>query len=140
MSIKQVILVRNDINMGPGKIASQVAHASMKVFFNKAVTKCFDKLKSDDCLNQLHMMTVVLNEDEASWVNGIFTKIVLEVNSETQLLDAYDAAVLAGLPCSLIQDNGLTVFGGVPTLTTVAIGPAKSEQIDLITKRFRLMK
>ena len=35
MGIKQIIVVRKDLNMRKGKIASQCAHASMKVFFDR---------------------------------------------------------------------------------------------------------
>ena len=34
--VKQVIIFRRDLNMRKGKIAAQVAHASMKVFFDRA--------------------------------------------------------------------------------------------------------
>ena len=39
----------------------------------------------------------------------------------------------AGLPTALITDGGRTEFHGVPTHTTVAIGPARADQIDQIT-------
>lgn len=32
--VKQVILIRKDLKMGKGKIASQASHACMSVFFN----------------------------------------------------------------------------------------------------------
>ena len=35
--IKQVILFRKDLKMRTGKVAAQVAHASMKVFFDRKV-------------------------------------------------------------------------------------------------------
>lgn len=135
---KQVILVRTDIGMKPGKIASQVAHASMKVFFDKSdrdahlnkfgICNVMDKLKID--------LTVAMSE----WVNGEFTKIVLEVNSEEELLKLHAQALADGLPCSLIQDNGHTVFNGVKTFTTAAIGPAYPAEIDPITKHLKLLK
>lgn len=136
-NIKQVILVRSDLNMGPGKIASQVAHASMKVFFDRSEVMVLSKLLGMPGSN---FLTVPLNDIEKEWVEGIFTKIVLEVKNEKKLLEAYEKANAAGLPCSLIQDNGLTVFDMVKTYTAVAIGPAASEDIDKITKKFRLMK
>lgn len=136
-NIKQVILVRSDLNMGPGKIASQVAHASMKVFFDKAEAIVLEKALG---MGGYNFLSIPISDDEKDWVEGIFTKIVLEVKNESKLLEAYEKAKAAGLPCSLIQDNGLTVFNGVKTHTTVAIGPARSEDIDKITKKFRLMK
>ena len=33
--IKQIIIMRTDLNMRKGKLATQVAHASMKVFFDR---------------------------------------------------------------------------------------------------------
>ena len=35
-TLKQVIVVRKDLNMRKGKIAAQAAHASMKVFMDNA--------------------------------------------------------------------------------------------------------
>tara|TARA_Y100000310_G_C20530244_1_gene738066 strand:- start:128 stop:259 length:132 start_codon:yes stop_codon:yes gene_type:complete len=34
----------------------------------------------------------------------------------------------------MITDAGNTEFGGIPTNTAVAVGPAKSDEIDKITK------
>lgn len=124
---KQVILVRTDLNMGVGKIASQVAHASMKVFFDR---KTMDE----------HRMEIPLTDDMLSWVEGEFTKVILAVDSEDQLLVNYVNAQGAGLPCALIQDNGHTVFNGVKTFTTVAIGPANPDQINQITGHLKLLK
>ena len=123
---KQVILVRTDLNMPAGKIASQVAHASMKVFFDQAV---IDRPFGDD----KPIMVTPMTEDMVTWKEGEFLKIVLAVNSEEQLLSLYAKAVHAGLPASLIQDNGHTVFKGVKTFTTVAIGPADPALIDELT-------
>lgn len=137
--IKQVILVRTDIGMGPGKIASQVAHASMKVFFDKSTVHDFDLSKIPN-VDVKHQMMCFLSTAERDWVLGEFTKIVLEVKNEKELILAFSKAKEMGLLCSLIEDNGHTVFNSVKTKTTVAIGPASSDDIDKITKRFRLMK
>jgi len=77
-NIKQVILVRSDLNMGPGKIASQVAHASMKVFFDKAEVLNLSKKLGGKGSNFLSMP---ISDDEKDWIEGIFTKIVLEVKN-----------------------------------------------------------
>jgi peptidyl-tRNA hydrolase, PTH2 family len=72
-------------------------------------------------------------------MTGMFKKIVVGANSLQELLDAYQAAKDAGLPCSLIEDNGLTEFGGVATVTACAIGPANDEEVDKITGKFTLL-
>ena len=123
--VKQVIVVRKDLNMRKGKIGAQSAHASMKVFFDIA------KVKNN-------VMEVPLNDEMLEWFNGIFTKIVVYVESEEELLSVYDEAKKAGLPCSLIKDNGLTEFNGVHTYTCVGIGPAEASKIDAITGHLRL--
>jgi PTH2 family peptidyl-tRNA hydrolase len=69
----------------------------------------------------------------------MFKKICVSVNSEQELLDLHKAAVEAKIINSLIQDSGLTEFGGVPTYTTVAIGPDFEEKIDAITKHLPLL-
>ncbi len=123
---KQVIVIRKDLKMRKGKMVAQGCHASMKVFFDLgSVTR-----------GVLH---INLNEAMEEWVNGIFTKICVSVNSEAELLEIYDEAKIEGLPCSLIQDVGITEFGGIPTFTAVAVGPAKNEDVDKITKGLSLL-
>ncbi len=123
---KQVIVIRKDLKMRKGKMVAQGCHASMKVFFDLgSVTR--------------GILHINLNEAMEEWVNGIFTKICVSVNSEAELLEIYDEAKIEGLPCSLIQDVGLTEFGGIPTFTAVAVGPAKNEDVDKITKGLPLL-
>ena len=118
--IKQVICYRRDLKMRKGKIASQVAHASMAVFFNRG--------KVDKSL-----LIVPLDEHMEEWVTGSFAKIILSVEDEPTLLRVYQEACDRGLPAALIRDAGNTEFHGVPTLTAVAIGPAPKDVLDKIT-------
>ena len=60
-------------------------------------------------------------------------KICVSVTSEEDLELICNAAQEAGLPAVLIVDAGLTEFGGVPTKTCCAIGPALPDKIDAIT-------
>ncbi len=121
-SVKQVIILRKDLNMRKGKMVAQGAHASMAVLLNRGYTH--EGSKSH---------TIPLDEAMIKWLTEKFTKICVSVDSEQQLLDIYELAHQAKLPCSLIRDSGLTEFGGVPTYTAVAIGPAYSDRIDEIT-------
>lgn len=137
--IKQVIVVRRDLRntkgekLRTGKIGAQIAHSAMKVFFDMMV-EC-DSDYEDGSVEYIIRMP----RDMASWKEGIFTKICVAVDSEEQLLDKYKQAQDAGLPCALIEDHGLTEFGGTFTKTCCAIGPAKASDIDKITGELSLL-
>ncbi len=124
-NIKQVILYRRDLKMRKGKIAAQVAHASMRVLLMRGK---FDPARPLE-------VSITMTPEMAVWVQHRFTKIVLSVESEADLLLAHEEALARGLPTSLITDAGRTEFHGQPTHTTVAIGPANAEDIDAITGR-----
>lgn len=109
--------MRTDLGMGVGKMISQGAHASMKVL-------------------HLHKN----DKRVVDWLNGQFTKIVVEVDSQEELLKVYNKALESGLIAERIDDNGRTVFDGVVTLTCVAIGPDTHENLKPVTGRLRLLK
>ena len=73
-----------------------------------------------------------------SWLNGIFTKICLSVDSEEELLKIYNS-IPTEIPSVLITDSGLTEFNGVPTNTCIGIGPWDSDEIDKITGHLKLL-
>lgn len=132
MSTKQVIVVRKDLNMRKGKLAAQVAHASMKVFFDRMIYLG----KTDRGLEGYGLS---ISEEMKEWVDGSFTKIVVYVNSEEELEELTTLASFHGLPWALIKDNGYTEFHGVPTVTALAIGPADSDELDALTGHLPLM-
>ncbi len=124
--VKQVIVMRKDLGMRKGKMIAQGAHGSMAVV-----------------LNNLHRLTNthhnMWDNPLKEWVNGSFTKIVVSVDSEEELLAIAKQAEDAGLLHALIRDAGKTEFDGVPTYTCVAIGPAKMEDVDKITGNLSLL-
>lgn len=130
MSTKQVIIIRKDLNMQKGKCVAQGSHASLKVFFDKMSIKELDNTSASFIIDTV---------EELDWIMDGFTKIVVGVNSEQELLDLYKKAKENNLLCSLVQDAGRTEFNGVPTYTAVAIGPANSEDIDKITGGLSLL-
>lgn len=137
MHVKQVIVFRKDLNMRKGKIAAQVAHASMKVFFDRKITFHGTPSGQENADGTLSMppqyLMVPLDPAMAAWVFGTFTKIVLSVESEADLLRVFEEAKARRLPTALVTDLGATEFHGVPTNTTVAIGPTDASEIDIIT-------
>lgn len=122
---KQVIVVRKDLNMRKGKIAAQVAHASMKFLV--------DGYEKGERLNTF------LTFQQQRWLQGAFAKVVVYVESEQELLDLIDAAQRAAIDVRSIVDVGRTEFHGVPTLTCAAFGPDESYRLDNITAHLKLL-
>lgn len=126
--IKQVIVVRKDLSLRKGKLAAQVAHASMKFLVDNNEAERGDEI------------TVKLSHDEANWLlSGSFTKIVVGCDSEDALRDLVFQAELADIEVHPIIDAGRTEFDGVPTLTCAAFGPCQAEEIDKITGNLKLL-
>lgn len=125
---KAVCVMRTDLRnsdghkVPKGKLIAQGGHA-----FVGLITKYLVGDKGYKCLS--------VSEDSAiwQWLNGKFTKIVLAVDSEKELLLIYTAAQQAGLNTCLIEDAGDTEFAGNPTITCVGIGPDWEDKIDEIT-------
>ncbi|MDT7864793.1 MAG: peptidyl-tRNA hydrolase Pth2 [Thermoproteota archaeon] len=115
--IKQVIVVRNDIKMGKGKIAAQVAHASVTAFVE--TLKVNKKLAED-------------------WLITGQKKVVLKVDSLEELLNLYKKAIEKGLIAVIIEDRGLTQIPA-GTITCLGIGPDEDNKIDEITSKLKLL-
>jgi PTH2 family peptidyl-tRNA hydrolase len=139
--IKQVIIMRKDLNMRKGKMIAQGSHSSMKIFFDRmrqSVSYPFSSM-GDDVTEVVTYELENVTPEMIEWIEGAFTKIVLGVNSLEELLAIKDKAEEAELPVALIEDNGWTEFGGIKTITCIAIGPDDSEKIDKITKDLKLL-
>jgi len=134
--VKQVIVVRKDLNMGKGKLAAQVAHASMAVILDRMANMYYvnDGVIVND--KSLH-----LRQDEPwyEWINGSFVKIVLYVEFEDAIHALANRCHFMKVPCAVITDAGKTEFHGEPTVTCIAIGPDYSEKIDTITGELSLL-
>lgn len=126
-AVKQVIVMRKDLNMRKGKMIAQGAHASMRVLLDAGRA-------TDAATYQISM-----SEPMAQWMTGRFAKVCVGVTSEAELDEIIAKARAAGLPCSLIVDAGKTEFHGVPTKTCGAIGPAYADDIDAITGHLTLL-
>jgi PTH2 family peptidyl-tRNA hydrolase len=115
--IKQVIIIRIDLDMGRGKLVAQGAHASLMSYFeaeraDKAVVK--------------------------KWLDAGEKKIVLKVSDEEALVKLFKAFQYKEVPCALVSDAGLTQLPP-GTKTALGIGPWISSEIDQFTKGFKLL-
>ena len=138
--VKQVIVIDKSKQMNVGKIVAQGCHASLG-----ALLTMFNK---KTCLDDRTKYQVTFGENSIldKWLNGIFTKICLEVNTENEMVDIYDKIVEYNktaeekIPVVLIEDNGLTCFHGVKTKTCIGIGPFWGDKIDEFTGHLKLFK
>lgn len=132
---KQVIVIRKDLNMRKGKMIAQACHASLG-----ALIKLFDKQEYPDDRYK-YSLSFEENGYLDKWLNGIFTKICLYVNSEDELVALYNKITQenSDIPCVMIEDNGLTEFHGVKTKTCIGIGPYWSDDIDKFTANLPLL-
>jgi PTH2 family peptidyl-tRNA hydrolase len=118
-NIKQVIVMRTDLNMRKGKMVAQGAHASMAFLLNNT--------------------TYSSKKDIVNWINHGQAKICVGVTTLEEFEVIEFRARNAGLEVHMITDSGRTEFNGVPTVTCLAIGPNKAEDIDKITGHLKLL-
>lgn len=129
-NIKQVIVMRTDLNMPKGKMVAQGAHASMAWLTRRL---------SPDCCYHPKASTITLSDVEQRWLDESFVKICVKVSTETELLEIHSAARHANIESHLVTDDGRTMFNNVRTHTCVALGPDYAEKIDPLTKHLRLL-
>jgi len=106
--MKQAIVARADLGMGEGKLAAQVAHASLMAY--------------EDADRSL----------QSEWKGQGQKKVVLKADSEQTLFELADRADRDGLPNAIVRDAGHTQLEP-GTASALAIGPASEERVDAIT-------
>lgn len=135
--IKQVIVMRTDLKntqgqkVKSGKLIAQACHASI-AFLSKRVNEYIYK-ELESMLTGIKP-TLTLSYIEEKWLESEYRKIVLKVDSLDELMVIYNKAKAVGLEVHLITDLGMSEFGGVETVTCLAIGPDLDERIDSITE------
>lgn len=135
MAMKQVIVVRKDLNMRKGKIAAQVAHASM-MFVIRSFE--YDRKHWEQVYEDIGSIPLQLTGEQYAWLDGNYRKIVAYVDSHQELCDLQDKAADAGIAIYPIIDAGLTEFKE-PTLTCCAFGPDEDVKLDAITGHLKLL-
>ncbi|GAB7008157.1 peptidyl-tRNA hydrolase Pth2 [Halorubrum trueperi] len=106
--MKQAIVARTDIGMGEGKLAAQVAHASLSAYQDAG------------------------RRARKKWQGEGQKKVVLKGDSESQLFELADKADKEGLPYAIVRDAGHTQLEP-GTVTALAVGPARDDSIDRVT-------
>jgi len=106
--MKQAIVARTDIGMGTGKLAAQVAHASLSAYQDAG------------------------RRARKKWQGEGQKKVVLKGDSESQLFALADKAETEGIPYAVVRDAGHTQLEP-GTVTALAVGPARDELVDRVT-------
>ena len=120
--VKQVIVMREDLQLSKGQMVAQGSHASIAFL--------------TDLIKEYNGEPLLLTEAQKEWVYGTFYKVCLSVNSEKELLDIGYQAVILGLSVKYIEE---TTGFDKPTFTCLAIGPDYSSKIDPVTKHLKLL-
>ncbi len=112
--LKQVIVVRKDLKLSKGKLAVQVAHASVSSLGNTD------------------------NNIVSKWSSTGSKKVVLVVNGVDDIWMLHEKCKKFGISHTVISDAGLTeVPSG--TVTCIGIGPDYDEKINKITGSLPLL-
>lgn len=112
--LKQVIVLRDDLEMSRGKMISQACHASLEAY---------ERASKDDA---------------GEWRSKGAKKIALQ-KGDRSLEEMFEEAKRMGLPAYLVKDAGHTeVEPG--TVTALGIGPGDKDKIDQISSELKLIK
>ncbi len=146
--MRQLIIARKDLNMSPGKLAAQVAHASVAFISNQIRGRGERLALSNEYVAQIFMDKNVYEQ----WFCGIFTKTICEAKNKNQLLKAKAIAeelgMIEGKDFFLIKDACNTELipeeidenGIGRTLTCIGFKPLDDEIAWKISKKFQLYK
>jgi peptidyl-tRNA hydrolase len=113
--MKQVIVVNQTLKLPQGKLAAQVAHAAVAAY-----------LEAGEQARQI-------------WLEQGMPKIVLQSESEEELMELYRLAQEQNLPARLIKDAGKTVVAA-GTITCLGLGPAKESELERLTGALKLLR
>jgi PTH2 family peptidyl-tRNA hydrolase len=116
MDFKQCIVVREDLKLSPGKLAVQVAHASVM---------------------SLERAEKMDKSAVSSWKAEGQKKVVLKVANVQELFRLREDAERAGLPSAIVADAGLTEF--FRNCDGSWHRPAPNKQMDKVTGKLSLV-
>lgn len=117
--MKQVIVMRTDLNMRKGKMVAQGGHAAVMPLFSQ---------EPDDIWIAIH-----------EWKHSGMKKICVGIGSDRELMELTVDAAANEIPFFIVTDRGDTEFHGVPTMTCVSFGPANDAKLDAITGHLKLL-
>lgn len=148
--MRQLIIVRKDLNMSTGKIASQCCHASLAFVSNGLSIASEETLLAES--EDIDLSFTTHYDIWQYWFQDIFTKTICEAKNRNHLMKAVAIAEELGLKEGkdffLIKDSCLTELtpeeydeeGVGRTLTCIGFKPLEDEIAHKISKKFQLLK
>lgn len=162
--MRQLIIARKDLQMSPGKLAAQVAHASIAFItrqmkengmpHTRAMEAPFetpiDQIENPKEILFYECSVCVDKATYEEWLNGIFTKTVCEAKNYNQLIKVEKIADELGLKKDIdyfeIWDACLTELqpekvdeqGCGRTLTCIGFKPLPDDVAWKISKKYQL--
>lgn len=112
--MKQVVIVNDALDLAMGKLAAQVAHASLSAFLQAG------------------------EDARQNWLRSGMPKIMLKCSSASQLEELLSQAKASSLPSHLVRDAGRTMLKQ-GTITCLGIGPAADADINKLTADLPLL-
>lgn len=114
--VKQVVIIRNDVQLRKNELISYVSVAAMKFLIEN------NEAERD---NQIF---VNLSDEEMTWLSSSLTPDVFSVGSIDRLEDIKLKSEIMGL-----ETNQIFLKDSPDEIICLAIGPAKTKEIDRIT-------
>eukprot|EP00271_Cylindrocystis_brebissonii_P001221 TRINITY_DN11541_c0_g1_i1.p1 TRINITY_DN11541_c0_g1~~TRINITY_DN11541_c0_g1_i1.p1 ORF type:complete len:174 (-),score=25.28 TRINITY_DN11541_c0_g1_i1:314-835(-) len=115
-NFKMMLVVRNDLKMGKGKIGAQCGHATLGLY---------KKLRGR-APTALRL-----------WENSAQVKVATKVESEEEMLELQKQAHAAGLPTHIIVDAGRTQIAPNSKTVMAILGP--DERLQAVTGDLKLL-
>lgn len=128
--VKQWIVVRRDLDMGPGRVAAMVAHAAISFLANRL--KPLGTTKTGNTI-----MGVTITPQEEKWLTEMqyedvqqlgFTKVVLAAENENHLRYIWAVAARNGLCVQPVYDAHVSRWSD-QSLACIAIGPDEPSRV-----------
>ncbi len=145
MGYRRLFIMRKDLNMSPGKLASQVAHCAEAYWTN--MLRDVGKFECDG--HYIISGSFVIKKDcFDQYICGTFTKTICEAKNKTQLMKATHIAqelgLVEGKDYGFIYDKCLTELMSEEddgtTLTGIWFCPLPDEVAHQISKKYQLYK
>jgi len=132
---KQVIVANKELNMSPGKLAAMCSHGSIAFLCHWLRRNVATDIGTFTDYT-IKPTARIDKELFAQWINGSFTKIILEVENTEEMKRIVEKAHECGFVNTVdffnIVDES-TEFMDIPQWAVIAFAPMEAERINEVT-------